>query len=417
MRISLPTLGLVAALGGQFLALGPSAVLAADRQGVEQPRVRFDAGTSARDIPFRFELGHIILPVRVADSVAVDMLLDSGLGVNGAILLDPAIGAALDLRYTGEVPLGGGGPSDPTRAKLAPGVTLSLPGVSFPGQSLLVVTDPEPYRGYPGRGIIGKTVFDCVVEIDYEKALIHLYDVNSYHPPEGSTSFATTSTYGVPVMDASISTDGSTEIPLKLMVDTGAMQLLLFTWADRSIRPPADLMAGRERVLSKGFTGTVLGSTGRIARLQLGPHRLRQVVTAFPDSATWGTALLLGQQGMLGNDGLCRFFVTFDYAHNQIHLKPNAQLEKPFETDMSGMLWEPTADGSLAVIDVVPDSPAVAGGIEKGDVIVALDGGSVKELGWANVERLLMQDGVTVHLTVLRGAERLEKTIVTRRLI
>ena len=126
---------------------------------------------------------------------------------------------------------------------------------------------------------------------------------------------------------------------------------------------------------------------------------------------------MLGQQGMLGNDGLCRFFVTFDYAHNRIHLKPNAQLEKPFETDMSGMLWEPTADGSLAVIDVVPDSPAVAGGIEKGDVIVALDRGSVKDLGWANVEKLLMQDGVTVHLTVLRGAERLEKTIVTRRLI
>jgi hypothetical protein len=289
--------------------------------------------------------------------------------------------------------------------------------VSFPGQTLLVVTDPEPYRAYPGRGIIGKTVFDCAVEVDYDATLIHLHDVNSYRPPEGSTCFATTFTYGIPVIEAEISMDGTAEIPVKLMVDTGAVQLLLFTWADRSIRIPSELLAGRDRVLAKGFTGTVLGSTGRIAHLELGPYVLRHVITSFPDSAAWGSALALGQHGMLGNDGLRRFFVTFDYAHNQIHLKPNDQLEKPFETDMTGMLWEPAAGGSMAVIDVVPDSPAAEGGIEKGDVIVALDRGPVKELGWVNVEKLLMQEGVAVHLTILRGVERLERTIRTRRLI
>jgi hypothetical protein len=378
--------------------------------------IHFHAGTSARDIPFRYELGHIIVSVQVADSLAIDMMLDSGFGVNGAILLDPAIGEALHLRYSGQTPLGGGG-TTPMFANVATNASFSLPGVTFAGQTLLVVTDPEPYRSYPARGIIGKTVFDCTVEIDYETSRIHLHDADAYRPPDGCTSLETTFTFGVPVVQATLDRQGAAGIPVKLIVDTGAVQLLLFSWTSAGIQLPERLVTARERILSKGFNGIVLGSSGRIPRLHLGPYTLNNVVTSFPDSATWGSAMVLGQDGMLGNDGLRHFFVAFDYAHQRIHLKPNARFADPFETDMSGMMWEPTPEGSVSVVDVIPDSPATESGIETGDVIVAIDGRPPQESGWAALEKLFMQEGARARLTIERGNERLEKALTIRRVI
>lgn len=397
-------------------SLQPS-VAQGERTATASQSIRFHAGASARGIPFRYELGHIIVAVTVADSMPIDMMLDTGLGVNGAILLDPALGEALGLSYSGQVPLGGGGGAAPIRANVAQNVALSLPGVTFANQTLLVVTDPEPHRSFPTRGILGKTPFDCAVEIDYETGLLHLYEAASYRPPEGATPFETTFTYGIPVMEAAVSTEGATEIPVKLIVDTGAVQLLLFPWTDSRLRAPASSIAGGEQILSKGFTGTILGSTGRIARLKLGPHVLREVIASFPDSATWGSAGLLGQNGMLGNDGLRRFFVAFDYSRQMIHLKPNAQLQTPFETDMSGIVWEPAPEGSLLVLDVIPNSPATESGIAPGDVILSLNGQSALDLGWGELEKLLQREGVTLRLWIARGGQRLERTIVTRRLI
>jgi C-terminal processing protease CtpA/Prc len=120
---------------------------------------------------------------------------------------------------------------------------------------------------------------------------------------------------------------------------------------------------------------------------------------------------------MLGNDGLCHFFVAFDYANERIHLRRNASFDEPFETDMSGMLWEPTPEGSVEVVDVIPNSPAAESGLEAGDLILAVDGRQVRELGATALERLLLREGLQLRLTVERGMDRSERNLVTRRLI
>ncbi len=381
------------------------------------PTIAFHAGSSALNIPFRYELGHIILPVQLADSVIVEMLLDTGFGVNGAILLDPALGQALHLQYAGRSPLGGGGTSSQMLADVAPNARLSLPGVTFGGQTLLVVTDAEPYRGYPARGIIGKTVFDCVVEIDYEGLEINLHDAASFRVPEGHTSLETTFTYGIPVVEATIESAGRAPLPVRLIVDTGAVQLLLFPWRTPGAELSERTVAGREGLLSRGFNGIVRGSTGRIDSLRLGPFTWSNVIASFPDSASWGSALVLGQDGMLGNDALRRFSVVFDYAHQRIHLKTNAGHAEPFESDMTGMIWEPTSEGGVAILDLIPGSPATECGIRISDRIVAVDGRVPREIGWAALETLFMAEGARIRLTIVRGGERLEKVLALRRLI
>ena len=65
-------------------------------------------------------------------------------------------------------------------ARVALGADLSLPGVTFSQQQLLVVTDAAPYTNYSARGIIGKTLFNCIMEIDYDAGVLHLYDSETY---------------------------------------------------------------------------------------------------------------------------------------------------------------------------------------------------------------------------------------------
>ena len=67
---------------------------------------------SARDIPFSYEQMHIIVTVKVGEALEIPMLLDTGFGFDGAILLDPAIGDKIGLEYVSEVPLGEGRGND-----------------------------------------------------------------------------------------------------------------------------------------------------------------------------------------------------------------------------------------------------------------------------------------------------------------
>jgi len=316
-----------------------------------------------------------------------------------------------------EVPLGGGGEEDPRTARLALGADLSLPGVTFLQQQLLVVSDAAPYANYPARGIIGKTIFNCVVEIDYDKGLLHLYDSAAYKYDGSGESFDVGFSHGIPVIDSSVSIRGGQSLPVKLLVDTGAAQLLLFTFSHEDIQEPRGIMVGLDRVLSKGFTGTVRGSTGRVARLRLGKQTLEGVITSFPDEESWGTAKALGQNGMIGNEVLKRFRVVFDYPHQRIHLEPGLHFGAPFDWDMAGVLTERTPEGTLEVIDVVLGSPATENEILPGDVVVAIDDRPVAGMTDNEIWDAFTRDGERLNLTIDRNSRKLQKRLVLRRMI
>jgi DNA-binding MarR family transcriptional regulator len=61
------------------------------------------------------------------------------------------------------------------------------------------------------------------------------------------------------------------------------------------------------------------------------------------------------------------------------------------------------AAGGLLVVDVEPDSPAAAAGLDQGDLIQAVDGAQVH--GTGDLERALERAGERAMLRVLRGAD------------
>jgi carboxyl-terminal processing protease len=71
-------------------------------------------------------------------------------------------------------------------------------------------------------------------------------------------------------------------------------------------------------------------------------------------------------------------------------------------------VWLKTKGSDLQIVSVLPDTPAVSAGLERGDVITAIDGEPVSEISTDDAVALIKgKVGTSVQLDVLRGEEEL----------
>ena len=167
-----------------------------------------------------------------------------------------------------------------------------------------------------------------------------------------------------------------------------------------------------------GVGGAVETRIGRAERLELGPFRLAAPITALHPAGT-GRISAPGTAGNIGGAILSRFRVILDYSRRRVILEPNASLDDPFEADMSGLglVVSPPDLRTVRVARVQEDSPASGAGVRAGDVIERADGRPAGEIGLPALREMLRREGREVRLTLLRGSERIEITLRTRRLI
>jgi C-terminal processing protease CtpA/Prc len=122
--------------------------------------------------------------------------------------------------------------------------------------------------------------------------------------------------------------------------------------------------------------------------------------------------------GLVGGMILSRCNVYFDYDHKRMILEPNADFDKPFELDWSGLILKTGGRGhfhTITVVRALPGSPAEEAGIQTGDVITAADGvtadGLTKNVLWKKFQHA----GETVRLTIERDGERRDVDLKLRR--
>jgi len=377
----------------------------------------FEGGTSEVTIPFRMIDDHVVVTVTVNENLDIDMVLDTGMGIPGAILLDPVFGEKLGLEYVGKTQLGGGGEEDVRVAGVAAGATFSLPGISFSDQQLLVVEDRTGLDDWPIMGVIGRTIFGCVVSIDYETETLVLTDPAAFDPEGYGEPFDVEFVVGLPVVTGKVEMDDGNSVPARFVVDTGADELLLFPYSDHRLAAPAETLRGVHGILAEGMSGEVRGVTGRIGSLTLGPFSLDDPIACFTEKESMGPALIIGQNGYIGGKILERFTATFDYKGSKLYLKPNSRFEAPFETNMAGLIMNIGIDHVLHVLDTVSGSPADEAGIQRGDKILALNGNGVDNLDIADIVASFFKDGEQLRLTFERKGVSMERTVLLRRLI
>lgn len=377
------------------------------------PQSVFEKGSSALHIPFRIVDDLIVISAKLNDSIIVDLFLDTGFGNEGILLFDPETGKKLGLKYITQIPLGGGGEEEAKIANLAQGVSLSLEGVKFNNLQTLVLAEKEHFKDLPADGIIGRTLFSCILEIDYDNQYINFYDRNFEISGDQGEEFRLTFTYGMPVVEGEVLIDEE-RIPVKLIVDSGAgLPFFLFTYSNTKIRIPGNYISTK----NEGLSGIMSYKLGRVNYFKIGKFVFNKPLTAFLDEKSMGTADVLGQNGFFGHRTLQKFKVVFDYSGNKMFLKPNKRYLREFDFNMAGLVLKTSPEGKIIVFDVVENSPAWQENIRSGDLITAINDEAVSRLSFSEIHELFVQAGNKIKLTLQRERNQFDCIIVLRRII
>ncbi len=137
---------------------------------------------------------------------------------------------------------------------------------------------------------------------------------------------------------------------------------------------------------------------------RLGPYRFRNVPTMiFEDEFNVTSYPYLG--GLIGNQILKRFNLIVNYQRREIHLKPNSLYREPFEYSYSGMeLYY--IDDHIIVGSIVKGSPADLGGLEEGDIVIAVDNNANQN--FAQYKKALTSARKHVRLIIRRDEELMD---------
>ena len=400
----------------RLAALVALAALTASGPAGAAPRLQFDSSIGVAEIPFQLYGNHIYIRGRVNDSDSLWIVLDTG--ASGASISESkarSLGLAI---APGGTSHGAGGTVE---SGIVDGVSIHMPGLELLDGSLssLPLDGIAVQSGRPMDVIVGHDLLSrAVVEIDYAASRLRILDPSRFKSPDGVASLPLTFKRNLPYVKASFTLPGRKPVEGVFVLDAGAATALTLA-PDMVEREHAiDAVPRTLRSRNGGVGGMVENRIGRIDRMKLGPYSIEAPIAVFRQPGP-GAISAPGTAGNIGGEVLRRFTLTFDYRRERLWLVPNAALTDPFEADMTGLVTSPLPDSTraLKVLWLQDDSPATDSGIAPDDVIEAVGGTPVAEIPPPTLRDMFRQPGKTYRLTVLRGGERREVALTTRRLI
>lgn len=380
----------------------------------------FASGQSARDIPFEINGNHIYLQGQI-NSKPIWFVLDTGAG-SSVISLEKAKALGLKLEGNFEARGAGGGSAS---ASFVKGISYGVAGMELTNQFLVAIPIDmlKPFEGRAMEGILGYDFINrFVIEIDYVKKVIHLYDPKTYHYEGSGEILHITFDHNLPYVKGSVAAPGLESIESTFLIDTGASASLSLN------KPFVDSHKLLERVaktVQAAYAGGVGGESkrllGRWPNLKLGNVKIENVVAAFTQD-TGGAHADPNHAGLIGGEILQRFKVIFDYSHQQMILEPNENFAKSYDAELSGLYLIAKGEDLkiFTVFRIMENSPAGEAGLKEEDVIMAIDGKSANEFTLEMIRQLFRTgDGKEYQLSIKRGNSHdlLQIRIKLRKLI
>jgi len=374
-------------------------------------------------INFKSSSNLIIIPVAINNSDTLNFILDTG--VKYPIITELPFVNKLNLNYLQPIDMKGLGDGEPITAYRSGNNTISLNGLVAYDQEVHMIINENfqisQILGIPVHGMIGFNLFkDYVVRIDYETHTITLTkpEFFTYRQRDKDIILPLIFEQNKPFVKTSIVTDKNEEVPVKLLVDTGASDALwLSTSSDNRISLPEKSV---EMFLGRGLSGDLFGKKGRIGALWVGPLVLYEPIVAFPDSEM--VHQLMGRNdrnGTLGAEILRRFYVTMDYPNKRIILRPNSNLKDEFNCNMSGLeVSNPMPGLPIFLVDNIrKNSPAYYAGVQENDQIISVNHTSGKSLTLNDINLLLQsQEDRRIKLIVLRNGEEIKTEFFLKKM-
>ena len=378
-----------------------------------------------KSVTFDFKSSNnlIIIPVAINNSDTLNFILDTG--VRYPIITELPFVNKLNLNYLQPINVKGLGEGEQLTAYRSGNNTINLNGLVAYDQEIHMVIN-ENFQishilGMPVHGLIGFNLFkDYVVKIDYAEHKITLIkpEFFEYKARERDIVLPLSFEQGKPFVTTSIVTDKNEDVPVKLLVDTGASDAIwLSTNSDSRISLPENHI---ETFLGRGLSGDLYGKKGRIGAIWVGPLVLYEPIVAFPDNEL--VDQLIGKNdrnGTLGAEILRRFYITMDYPGKRLILRPNANLKDDFNYNMSGLEVTNPMPGLpiFLVSNIRKNSPAYYAGILENDQIISLNSMNNKSLTLNDINLLFQsQQDRRIKMTILRNGEQVKAEFFLKKM-
>lgn len=383
----------------------------------------------------KFELINnlMVVPVELNGS-QLKFILDSG--VSSPILFNLTLEDSLQINQVSQITLRGLGEGEAIDALKSTQNTFKIgDAVSF-NQMLYVVLDKDlnfsTALGTTVHGIIGHDIFkDFVVEANYGKRYLKLYTPEHFNyekSRKGLETLPLTIIGKKAYVDGAVTKDDDTEIPVKLLVDTGSSDALwLFHDVEKGLEVPRQHY---EDFLGEGLNGSIFGKRTKLKGMRIGSFRFDEAKVAFPYKASFRAIKDLGDRnGSVGGEVLKRFNIVFDYPGNKISLAKNSNFNTPFHYNLAGIdlqhnglryisesitdpqgvvrLEDSKGFGNVQILmenrtrlSLVPEivvsgiragSPAAKAGLLEGDVILAVNGKRIYDYKLQEILQMLNQ--------------------------
>ncbi len=366
-------------------------------QDVTSPR--FSYGGNAAQIPAVFLRNLIFMPVRLNGGKPTLYELDSA-----------AEKCAVDRNVAGD------SAGDALRYAV-----LALPGVALPFVTLPAVSRAEFAQqvGQPYQGTLGRDFFDrVVVEVDYHRQTVQLYDPSAFTYTGQGKSFPLTFSGPVPLIHAKFDVPGHRSESADFAVDTALDSGVIFYRGYTDSQRISAAHFKSEPASYPEVDGGAKIFLGRLKAFQIGPYQVEDIVGVFTQQKTQVGADK-NIAGAIGANFLRRFTVIYDFPHHQVILEPNVDLNHDTDEDMSGLSI--IAKGpNLKVFEVTavqPGTPAARAGIVPGDVIAGIGDEAAADLMLSAVRDLFRQVGYQYKVLIDRKGQTITVSMQMRRRI
>jgi Aspartyl protease/PDZ domain len=370
-------------------------------------------------IPFELVNRHVIIQVKVNNSRPLSFVLDTG---DKFAIIDLERAKELGLSLQGELRVAGAGSERPTGSFVRDSTFTirGLAGFSQPVNIALPVRNLASRMGQDFDGILGSEfIKEFVMELDYQARVLKLHDKNkfSYSGPGESIPIKLNGA-GHPIIDGEVTPIGSDPVKGKFVLDIGSgAALILYSPFVNDHHLLSSNIKTIRAIGGAGAGGETSGRVGRVTDLKIGTFKISNPTTMFSEDKEGA----LASSAVLGNIGarvLSKFRLLFDYSHDRIIFEPNATFSEGFDRASGGLAI--VAEGkdyrTFRITDLLDNAPAAEAGLQKNDIITAIDGKSAAALTLSKVNEMFERPA-SYKLTVRRGDQTLQVTLTPRKLV
>ena len=289
---------------------------------------RFTSGQSALNIPLEIDNNIILMQVGVNNSKPLRFIFDTGASHT---VLHSRRGAELGLKPEEQV--SGTATGGAIEGSLTSGVSLKVAGAEVSDQQIGMVDFPLP-PGFEFDGVIGYDFINAfVVEIDYLKKVMNLYDPRTYsYKGRGEAIRLVLDDRRIPLVHVEIIPPAGAQLNALLGVDTGADRAFIFNNSFVKKHGLVASMTNIKESVGRGAGGEQQIVVGRAKAAQLGRFVFTNPTVGLVSAPERDGATKEGDW-VIGGEMFRRFKVIIDYSRRQMILEPNRALNDPYPVD------------------------------------------------------------------------------------